>query len=446
MTTFLHALQIDSDKCRAKLNCLRVCPTNAIRVRQGKAEINSTLCIDCGECITACKEGAIQPLTDTWDTVEKYPYKVAIPAPTLYGQFPLAVSPKDIADGLLAIGFDEVYDLSVETELINRAIRDYLKEYKGPLPVISSTCPVIVRLIQVSYPDMVRQILPIFPPREIAGWEMKAKVSAEKGIPPEDIGAIYISPCPAKLVSIKQPAEDAKSYLDVGIGIKDIYNPLLAAITKRLNRKNGEPSGRDAHFSIRSRSYLRMAHTGGISRAVRQTHSISVAQLQHVIHVFEDIEKGKIKNAEFLECYSCTSGCVGGPLTVDKRFVVRSKIQSLINEIKKTDKELEEEVARRYVKGRYLISQQIKPRPTSKRTGDLSDRIKQVKTREIYRKIFPGIDCGLCGAPTCEEFAGDVAVGDAKPTECIFVSDDRLKVLRELYDLNEGSLPEDKNS
>ena len=245
--TYLHAIELVEDKCRGKHLCMRVCPTEAIRVREAKAEVNKALCIDCGECIVACPEGAFQAQTDPLDSIEKFPFKVAIPSPSLFAQFPMDVTPDDIGRGLLELGFDAVYGTSMEVEVINFAIRDYLDESTGPYPLISSSCPVIVRLIQVAYPDMVDQIIPIEPPREVAGREAKRLYAERTGRPEGEIGAIYLSPCPAKVIAIKQPAERVKSYLDVGIGISDIYNPLFAAITKlkklgsRDERDGGSP-------------------------------------------------------------------------------------------------------------------------------------------------------------------------------------------------------------
>ena len=44
---------------------------------------------------------------------------------------------------------------------------------------------------------------------------------------------------------------------------------------------------------------------------------------------------------------------------------------------------------------------------------------------ELMRK-FPGLDCGSCGAPTCQALAEDIVRGEAKETDCVHV-------LRELY-------------
>ena len=55
MNKFYHSVRLDADLCKGCINCIKRCPTEAIRVRGGKAQINSKFCIDCGECIRVCQ-------------------------------------------------------------------------------------------------------------------------------------------------------------------------------------------------------------------------------------------------------------------------------------------------------------------------------------------------------------------------------------------------------
>jgi len=432
MRTILHAIDIIEEKCKAKLACMRVCPTHAIRVRDGRARANPLLCIDCGECIVACKEGAIKAKTDQLEAIQRFRYKIAMPSPTLFGQFQMGITPSDIIDGLLGIGFDAVYDLSLESELINLAIRDYLDDYKGIYPLISSACPVIVRLIQVSYPDMVEQIIPIETPRELAGREMKKTYSAAMGLRPEEIGAVYITPCPAKVVAIKQPAEGVKSYIDLGVSIADIYNPLLAAITK-LKKNEKSPNADDPYSTLKSSIGLAWAFSGGQCLSLKPSRYISVSQFPNIIRIFDDIEKGKIKGVEFIECYACSGGCIGGPLTVDDTFVSTSKIQRLIEIMGEPPAGFQDGIQKRYIKGDYFLRQTIKARPTQASPISFEEKIKRMKAKEDLAKMFPGLNCGLCGAPTCNVFAEDVANGLAIPDDCVLLSETRLNNLRDKY-------------
>lgn len=52
--TLYHSVTLDKDKCKGCTACLKRCPTEAIRIRDGKAKIIKERCIDCGECIKVC--------------------------------------------------------------------------------------------------------------------------------------------------------------------------------------------------------------------------------------------------------------------------------------------------------------------------------------------------------------------------------------------------------
>lgn len=81
----IHGFIIDTQKCKGRLACMRVCSTEAIRVREGKAQLLPHLCIDCGACLRVCPSGAIRATTRSLAEIDKYRYKVALPSPILFG-------------------------------------------------------------------------------------------------------------------------------------------------------------------------------------------------------------------------------------------------------------------------------------------------------------------------------------------------------------------------
>lgn len=87
MTSYMHSVTLDKSKCVGCTNCLKHCPTEAIRVHGGRAHIIEERCIDCGECIRQCQHHAKVPTTDPLAAINRFPYKIALPAPALYGQF-----------------------------------------------------------------------------------------------------------------------------------------------------------------------------------------------------------------------------------------------------------------------------------------------------------------------------------------------------------------------
>ena len=429
MADAAHGFKIDQEKCRGCLSCMRVCPTHAIRVKRFKAQHRLDQCIDCGLCLPVCPDNAISATTCSVADLDRYRFKVAVPCPVLFGQFPTGITPAQIVEGLLAVGFDAVWDYSVEIALVARAIRDYLEQWTGPTPLISVSCPVVVRLVQVAYPRMVEQLIPIQIPRELAGREAKRRYSAQLGLHEDDIAAIYITPCQAKTISILQPAEGVVSNLDGAMAITDVYNAILA-----YGKAQGVDAGRDSRRDlIRNSSLLREHVSEGLGRLDQNPRYLLVTGLANTIQVFDDIEKGRLRNVGFLEAHSCWSGCSGGNLTVANVYVTRTKFHALMRTLPQTDPETDAELSRRYPHEDFSLAAPIRPRPIRGRTGTLRQRVQMVQLAESTLASLPGLDCGLCGAPTCKELAKDVSTGDAGKTDCVFFSKTRLDELRAAY-------------
>ena len=87
MASYKHSVTLDLSRCKGCTVCIKRCPTEAIRVRDGHANIKEDKCIDCGECIRVCPYQAKKPIFDNLEDFSGYKYKIALPAPALYGQF-----------------------------------------------------------------------------------------------------------------------------------------------------------------------------------------------------------------------------------------------------------------------------------------------------------------------------------------------------------------------
>ena len=87
MDKYQHSVSLDVSKCTGCTTCLRHCPTEAIRIKDGRAVIDGERCIDCGVCIRICPHKAKKATCGALEDIAKFKYKIALPAPTLYGQF-----------------------------------------------------------------------------------------------------------------------------------------------------------------------------------------------------------------------------------------------------------------------------------------------------------------------------------------------------------------------
>lgn len=416
MTQYYHAHKVVLEKCRGHMTCMRHCPTQAIRVRGGKAVISEELCVDCGTCISVCPAGAIVPITDPVAEISNFRYKVVVPSPVLYSQFESSVHPYIIHLAFKKLGFDEVVDVSASSAALARALVKHMRKYQGRLPLISSHCPSMLRLIQVKYPDLVELVVPLDVPREVTAREIRKKLPARLGLEPEDIGITYIAPCPAKIVSIKQPAEKARSWFDGVVSIRDVYPILLPHIVaiKEIFDENQVP--KDFAFNAG------WATLGGITQAVEMENWLAVSGLDHVMHILDDIENSRLRNVDFVEAMACMLGCIGGSLNVENPYVARTNsIKQRFkyeDRIKVDDKDIEQKLKEGY----YFLENPILPRPTKYFDTDLETSIKRMKERErVYHKL-PQTDCGCCGAPTCLAFAEDFVRGAARLTDCIFLA------------------------
>ena len=126
MKGFFHSVRLNEERCKGCVNCIKHCPTEAIRIRNGKAEITEERCIDCGECIRQCANHAKMAVTDKMSALEPFRYNIALPAPSLYAQFPARITEEEIAAALVSIGFDAVFEVAWAAELVSTAIHEFL--------------------------------------------------------------------------------------------------------------------------------------------------------------------------------------------------------------------------------------------------------------------------------------------------------------------------------
>jgi iron only hydrogenase large subunit-like protein len=408
MGDYWHSVTLEGERCNGCTVCLRRCPTEAIRIRDGKARIIKERCIDCGECIRVCPYHAKKALADDLKSIENYKYKVALVSLPLYGQFALDKDMNRIFNCFYELGFDMVYDVAYAADILSVLQEDIIKK-QGPRPLISTLCPAITRLIQIRFPSLIDHIIQLESPMEVAARLAKKEAIAKAGVNSEDIGIFYITQCPAKITSIKNPIGIKKSYVDGAIPIESIYTKLL---------KIYDDIEIDNKIQRASSKGISWASVGGQSLSLGLSSYLAVDGIENVIKVLEEIELGKLDDVDFFEGYACVTGCVGGPLNVENPFIAKNTIRQRANcygNIYGEKSELLKDIEGLQVN----LTEEIKPLGILKLDSDIQKAIEKMGLIEKIYKELPGIDCGSCGAPTCRAMAEDVVRGKASIEDCI---------------------------
>lgn len=424
MPEYFHSVVLEEDKCCGCTNCIKRCPTEAIRVRDGKAHIITERCIDCGECIRVCPHHAKKARSDSIEEIEKFKYKIAIPAPALFGQFNNMDDIDIVLNGLLKLGFDSVYEVSRGAELVSQATRQLIRENKLKYPIISSACPAVVRLIKQRFPDLCENVMPMKAPMEVSAMLAKKYAMEETVLPMEDIGAFFITPCPAKVTEINRPMDvNKRSYCDGAIAISKIYPKLTSAMDKLTSI---EPLANSGVIGVG------WATSGGESAAMLGDRYLAADGIENVIRVLEELEDERIRNVDFVELNACTGGCVGGVLTVENPYVAQARIHTLRKYLPVSQNHLKDGVPDKMMWDKPLEYDEN----VLSLDKDINKAMEMMEQIEKIEASLPGLDCGSCGAPSCHAMAEDIVKGSAKETECIFKLREQIQqVYRDLMQM-----------
>lgn len=405
---FKHSVELDVSKCTGCTTCIRHCPTEAIRIRDGHAVINDDRCIDCGECIRVCSYNAKKAMCSKFEHYTHYKWKVALPAPSLFGQFEGLEDVDTVLQGLLDIGFDDVFEVAKAAELVTEYTRLYLKTEGIKKPVISSACPAVVRLISLRYPYLRDNLMPILPPLEIAAMLARKKAKEEHPeLSDEDIGIFFISPCAAKVSYIRNGFGDYKSKIDVVISLKDVYFMLMGVMKRGTTPEISTEAGMIG---------IGWASSGGESSAILNDKYLAADGIENINKVLDTIENGNIQQLEFVELNACPGGCVGGVMTIENPFVARTRLQSVRRYLPVSLNRLPSDM--HYIPENVFCSELPTYMPISRLSESFSESMRMMSEIQRIKETLPGIDCGACGSPSCRAFAEDVVRGTANINQC----------------------------
>ena len=423
---FHHVLKIDDDICIGCSHCMNSCPTEAIRVWNGKAIIDEDQCVDCGECERVCPVKAIYVEDESFDDILNYKYRIALFPSVFIGQFSEDVMASQVYGIMHQIGFTHVFEVERAVEILNSAIIEYQNNSDLELPIISSFCPSIIRLVQVKYPSLVDNILKLSSPSDIAAAYYKQKL-IDEGISESEIGIFYITPCAAKIAAIQKPVGE-ESIVDGVINMNNLYNKVYLEIKKGNIDKSIVIEPTELYdFEIM------WSLTRGESNRVKG-RTLAIDGIRNVMEFLEMVENEEVNGIDYLECRACKEGCAGGILNNENRFLIVERLQKRIerNKLKTEDVKLSGiEKYAELLKGKMILGD-IEPRSMMMLDTDMGKAMKKMEEAKRIETKLPGIDCGACGAPSCRALSEDIVKGNASQSHCVFVQ----KVLMNRGEIN----------
>ena len=295
------------------------------------------------------------------------------------------------------MGFDDVYEVGRGANLCSELTKILFDRESFKKPVISTACPAILDLILVRFHELKPHLLELLAPVDIAA-KLAIKRALDRGIPREDIGVFFISPCPAKVFALKQGIGVDKPYVNGVLSASEVYMQLLP-VMKTVQLK---PLTK---LSVQGISW---ASSGGEAANCSREKYLAADGIENVIKVLNALEDGQLRNIEFIELNACVGGCVGGVMNVENPFVAKARIRELRRKLPLRFNELADE-------GQSLDFYKWERVPELKDVYALStDRVTAMKKMMEIEKIFknlPHRDCGMCGAPSCRAFAEDLVNG-----------------------------------
>lgn len=391
------------------------CPTAAIRIKDGKANIRKDWCVDCGECMKVCPVDAIFVAQDDFSEIFNFNTRVALIPAVFFGQFSDTISDELIYAAVKEIGFTHVYQVEQTTDVIARRINQAISQ-KSEKPLISPFCPAIVRLIQVRFPSLVDHIITIKPPIDATSILYK-QMLIEQGVPETEIGLFYVTPCAAKIAAVKSPVGEKVSVINGVINMDFLYNKVQHLLSRQPNPNRGH------NIVIPPTPAKGIVWTLTHGEADRmQGRCLAIDEIHNVIDFLEQLETtDEITDVDFLELRACDEGCAGGVLMSRNRFLIVERLRKKAASLKE-DSIINDPAyhsALEYLED-HLSLEDIQPRSIKAFGSDMEQALFKMQQARNLMNYLPGIDCGACGAPNCHSLAEDITRREANLSNCMF--------------------------
>lgn len=324
----------------------------------GYGNLNTVPCIHCGQCTANCWNNGVTErfqLQEVYNAITSNKKNkgtkkfVAIVAPstrvTLGEMFKMEHGTnveKPLITALRKLGFDFVMDVTFGADLTVMEEAAEFEEYiqsDRKKPMFTSCCPAWVKFAQLFFPDSVPQISSCKSPMRMQGAILKSYFAREKGIRPEDVVVVAISPCTAKKYerTLGNELDFVLTTREIGWWIQELGVDFAQLPPGEWDSLTGSGSGAGVIFG----------NTGGVTEAVlrqiyySRTHEIPPKDflLFTPVRGLDGMRRAEVKiggetfrigivhgtsaaremfrlldsqKFDFIEVMACRGGCIGG--------------------------------------------------------------------------------------------------------------------------------------
>ena len=402
-------------ECKDCYKCVRACPVKAIRINTGHAQIWDERCILDGRCISVCPQhakrvrgdlAAVQALLAQGKTV------AASIAPSYVAAFDLP-DPGCLVSALRQLGFAYVAETAIGAEVVAAAHKVCLEQAPGP--VITSSCPTIVNLIEKHYPSARRFLAPVVSPMVAHARLLQRQYG-------EEVEVVFIGPCVAK----KAEADEDQFAGEIAgvLTFMELENWLAQA---NLRPAELSPDQYDAMETTWGRIFPLaggLLRTAGLSTDMLAGQMATVTGIEQCESVLQQLLAGEELALELIEMLACEGGCIDGPCMVGPWDGIARR-QRLIRHVKRAaakSPQAEVSIVAESPRGKGVIppwllrtyaDKQLKlPEPTE-------EELRQILAAIGKRTPSDELNCGACGYDSCRDKARAVFHGVAESEMCI---------------------------